>query len=215
MLISVVYFAAQRPHLFPQGSKTAELIGLIQAAVRKLSEHKTSQTSGREDGKVSTAERALARAKLRDQLYSISRTARALGLGQFWVTQDKGDRALIEIGQIFATRAETYKQLFIECHMPADFIEKLNSAIGKLEKAIQVQAFTADTLATATSAIEQAHGEALAALARLDPLMENLLRDDSPTLDAWWNARRIGKAAGAKRIQPPAVTQTDVNAAQA
>jgi hypothetical protein len=114
-----------------------------------------------------------------------------LKLGQFWMSRDKSDRSLLAMGQTFASRAEPLKQAFIDSHMAPDFIERLNAAVENLEKTIKDQVFRENTRMAATSAIDQTRNDALSALERLDPLMENLLRDDPPTFTVWQSARHV------------------------
>src|SRR5204862_652980 len=56
----------------------------------------------------------------------------------------------------------------------------------------------AATTAIAT-AIATAGAEALGVLTRLDPIMDNLLRDDPPLKSVWNAARRVEKAAVLKK----------------
>ena len=207
MLVRIRVFAQSFPHLFAKGSPAGQLLDEIESAIQKFSVHKTSQASSKGDAKVSTAARALARATLRSQLDAISRTARGLKLGQFWLSRDKSDRSLVEMGHMFASRAEPLKQMFIDSHMAADFIEQLNAAVQKLEKTITDQVFRENTRKAATSAIDETRNDALSALERLDPLLENLLRDDRPALTVWQSARHVERYASPRRIEPDAAPE--------
>jgi hypothetical protein len=108
---------------------------------------------------------------------------------------------------MFALQAGPLKQQFLDGHLPEDFIEKLNAAVQDLEQKIKDQAFSKGTRLAATVAIEQARNEALPALQRLDPVIENILRDDPPTLAIWESARhveRYGVSKSAETEAPPA-----------
>ena len=56
--------------------------------------------------------------------------------------------------------------------------------------------------------MDQARTDALSALDSLDPLMENRLRDDPPTLAVWESARHLERYGVARSVEsdPPAVT---------
>ncbi len=65
---------------------------------------------------------------------------------------------------------------------------------------------------TAAGAIETTRSNALLALHRLDPIMDNLLREYPPIFAVWRRARRVGRYDGAKPAQsvdpsPPMQTQ--------
>jgi len=63
---------------------------------------------------------------------------------------------------------------------------------------------------SATAAIEKTQSNAIAALQRLDPMMENLLRDDPPTLAVWNSCRHVERINVAKTVDsegsPPGET---------
>ena len=201
MLARIGVFAATHTQYFAKDSPAGQLLDEIEGAIGKLSACKTSQTSAREDRKLSTVDRAAARTELRRQLDAISRTARALNLGQFWVPGDKSDRALAEIGQIFATRAEPLKQTFIEGHLLPDFLDSLKAAVQNLEKTMAEQVSRAGVRIAATSGIEQTRNDAMSAVDRLDALMQNVLRDDAPALAVWRSARRVERYARPRRAE--------------
>src|SRR5437867_3924503 len=221
MLVRILVFAKRYQQFFPKGSPAGQLLDEIQSAVDRLSAERTSQATAKGDAKISTADRALARDALRSQLEAISRTAKALGLTGFWLSRDKTDRSLVEMGHRIASRAGTFKQAFIDSHLPADFIDRLQESVEKVEKTILDQVFKEDSRVTATSAIDEARTAALSALQRLNPLMENLLHNDPPSLRLWQTARRVERFSGSRRGEPdaaaedPPVTRHDNIAAQA
>jgi len=133
----------------------------------------------------------------------------------------KAQTRFISSGHIFASRAEPLKQLFIDAHLPPDFHEQLNAAVGDIEKAIMNQVFKEGIRIAATSAVNEACTAALSALDRLNPLMENLLRSDAPTLRLWQSARHIERYTASRRTESgaaasePPITTNDAVAAQA
>ena len=64
------------------------------------------------------------------------------------------------------------------------------------------QVFKEGVRITATSAINEARNAALSALERLSPMMENLLRNDPPTLRLWQSARHVERYAAPRRAEP-------------
>jgi len=201
MLGRVLVFANTYPQFFAKDAPTSPLIERIGAAAQKLSAHANSQTSSRRAVRISSNDRSEARAALRGQLETISRTARGLKLSEFWLPRNKSDRAIVETAHLFAAKAESLKQAFIDSYMPADFLEKLNLAIQNFEKSIKAQAFSIGTRLAATAAMDQARTDALSALESLDPLMENRLRDDPPTLAVWESARHLERYGVARSVE--------------
>jgi hypothetical protein len=114
-------------------------------------------------------------------------------LKQFFMPRQKGDRALANVARIFVQLAEPLKDEFVKNHVQPDFIDRLKGGIASIERAIEQQAASKGSRKTATFGIAAAQDEALAAVARLDPLMENLLRGNERLKAAWWAARKIDK----------------------
>jgi hypothetical protein len=133
-----------------------------------------------------------------------------MGLKQFFMPRDRGDRAIADVARIFAASAEPLKQDFVANHMPEDFIERLKAGIENIERSIEQQAASKGARKVATTALTNARTEAIAVLARLAPIMDNLLRDNAPMKAAWDAARRVEKAAtGKKPPETPPATPTD------
>ena len=75
---------------------------------------------------------------------------------------------------------EPFTQMFIDSGMPMDFIEKLNAAIKDVQHAMSEQEFSKGARLKAAAAAADTRSNALSALHRLDPIMDNLLRDIHP-----------------------------------
>ena len=222
MLVRVGVFASTHPEFFPKDSQMGQLVQKIEEAVHKLSANAVSEQRGKGAERASASDRARARTGVRAQLATINRTARGLQVEGFWLPRDNGDRALVEFGRLFAQNAEPLKQAFIDSHLPPDFIETLIAATKDLDRSIQTQAVSSGSRLSAAATIAQTRSDALAALQRLDPMVENLLRADQPTLAVWERARRVGRgskpATGGESNQPdpvPPVANTGATASQA
>jgi hypothetical protein len=204
MLVRLIVFAKTYPQFFGQDTFPGQLMAQIEAAVQKLSEHVTSQTAGEGSVKVATDERKKARAELRGQLEGISRIGKGLGLTEFMIPRDRNDVALVHVGRTWSSLVQQHKQKFLDSRMPADFIEKLDVAVQKLERTYHEQTYSIGTRQSATVKIDQTRTEAFAALKQLDPIMENLLRDNPAALAVWESARRVPRYANAKPEQAQA-----------
>jgi hypothetical protein len=199
MLVRVLVFRSSYQDLIGKDSHADQLLQTVDAALKKISAHSTLQASERNAVRRSSTERTSARDDLRKLLESVSRTAASVGLKEFFMPRDKGDRAIADVGRIFAKMAEPLRKEFIANHMPADFIDRLKAGVQGIERSIEQQAASKGARKAATTAIATAQAEALAALTRLDPIMDNLLRDNQPVKSVWDAARRVEKAPASKK----------------
>jgi hypothetical protein len=198
-LVKVLVFRSTHKDVIAQDSQVAQLFKEIEAATQKISDQATVQLSGKNDIRISSAERTQARENLRKALDRLCRTAASIGLKQFFMPADKSDRALVAVGRIFVAAAEPLVAEFVANHLPVDFIERLKAAIEAIERSIEQQATSKDARKVATATIAEAQSAALAALIRLDPIMSNLLADNEPVRAAWVAARTIERASSSKK----------------
>ena len=84
--------------------------------------------------------------------------------------------------------------------MPERRFQYESTAVQTLDEAIREQTDRETTRVEATAAIHDARNEALGILKRLDPLVENLVRDNPPVRAVWESARRVEKAGGSKKL---------------
>jgi len=112
----------------------------------------------------------------------------------------RSDGTMVSVGRSWAVHLEAFKQMFIDSGMPMDFIEKLNAAIKDVQRAISEQEFSKGARLKAATAIADTRSNALSALHRLDPIMDNLLRDNPPDFAVWQRARRVERYNAAKPV---------------
>jgi len=203
MLVRIVVFRETYRNLIAAGSQEDKLFDVVEAAHTKLAEHATLQTSGQNAGLLSSGERRAAREELRSHLETLCRTAAGIGLKQFFMPRDKSDRSLSYVGRVFIPQAELLKSEFVANHLPEDFVERLQASVERLEGAIATQAVTKGKHLLATTGIASEQSKALAAIARLDPIIENLLRENETVKSVWESARRVEKASTGKSASPP------------
>jgi len=206
MLVRVLVFRSAHPELFAKDSQADQLLQKVEAVYKSISAQSTRQASEKNEVRLSGSVRTTARDNLRKDLESLSRTAVSMGLKQFFMPRDRGDRAIADVARIFAATAEPLKKEFIANHMPEDFIDRLKAGIESIERSIEQQAAGKGARKVATTAIANEQAKATALLARLDPIMDNLLRDNPPVKAAWDAARRVEKGAAVRKPTetPPA-----------
>ncbi len=200
MLGRLAVFAKAHPQFFGIGTLAGLAMAEIEAAVENLTEHDTSLEGGDAKVRMSAGDRLKARRTLRDCLETIARTANGLKIELFSMPRGRSDGTMVSVGRSWAVHLEAFKQMFIDSGMPMDFIEKLNAAIKDVQRAISEQEFSKGARLKAATAIADTRSNALSALHRLDPIMDNLLRDNPPDFAVWQRARRVERYNAAKPV---------------
>jgi ribosomal protein S12 methylthiotransferase accessory factor YcaO len=198
MLVRVLVFRNSIEELIVKDSQIDQCFKKIESARNRIAAQSTVQTSGQNDVRVSSEERLSAREGLREHLENLTRTASSMGLNQFFMPRKKNDRAIVDVAKVFVQLAEPLKAEFVKHHVREDFIDRLKGGIASIERAIQQQVAGKGSRKAAGIAIAAAQAEALTELARLDPMMDNLLGDDVAARAAWHAASKI-EAPRAKR----------------
>ncbi len=199
MLVRILVFRSAHRDLIGKDTQADQLFEKVDAAFKTISAQSTLQASGKNAVRLSSRERTIVRDELRKDLEAVSHTAASMGIKEFFMPRDKGDRAIADVARIFAKLAEPLKKEFIANHMPEDFIDRLRAGVEGIERSIEQQAASKGERKAATTAIATAGAEALGVLTRLDPIMDNLLRDDPPLKSVWNAARRVERAAVLKK----------------
>jgi hypothetical protein len=195
MFARVRDFGATHSASFAAGSRGAELLAAVDALVAELEAHAAKQTSGASASVQGATSRASARAELRDDLESISRTARAMsaespGLAErFRLPRDnRNDQQLLAAARAFAADALPLKAEFLRHELPADFLDDLAADIAAFESSITEQNRSREARVAATSSIDSAIDRGVEAVRQLDAIVRNKFRDDAATLAAWTSA---------------------------
>lgn len=205
MFVRVLGFADARPEAFPAGSLGAEMVAELKRVVEELTEAATSQTSGLSSVQRATAERTVARERLRASMRAISNTARAMALDtpgletKFRLPRGGSDPALLQIARAFAADAPPLKDKFLRLAMPASFLEDFEQDIADLERTVGEQNSGRGTHVTATATVESAAERGMNAVRKLDVIVRNTYRNDAATLAAWESARHVESPMRSRR----------------
>jgi hypothetical protein len=199
MLVRVQVFRNEHPDLINNDPTLTRLFQQIDEALKQIGTHATLQASGKARVVVSAEERTSARDELRKLLENLCRTAAGIGLKQFFMPSDRSDRAMANAARAFIATAGPFKNEFAASHLPENILDRIQEGAEKIERIIQEQAAGKGAHMTASTAISQAQARARAALAKLDPIMENLLSANEPVKAAWTSARRTEKAPSPRK----------------
>lgn len=209
MLLRVRAFGEKHSDLFAPTSVASKMFAVIAAAIPELSKNAGAQAAGSALTREGVTAKAEAREALRECLYAINQTARAIGRDQpgvrakFRLPKSASDQNLIGAARGFAQNAEPLKDVFVAHEMSADFIQELEAAIHRFDEAIREHAEKKGVRSTATASIEDAMDRAMDAVYRLVGIVPNKVRNDYPALREWELAQRVASARAAK---PPEAT---------
>jgi hypothetical protein len=195
MFVRVRNFGETHRDRFPDGSIGGHAVAAVASAVAALGEHARAQGSRAGSGASAHAQR-----RLDEQLVTMARTARAIGLAspgfddRFRLPrrQARNAAALVNAGHAFLHHAAPVADRFIGHSMRPTFITELTERVRALEEARREREGARTGRAIAKTGIELAITSGRAAVATLDVSVGNGFHDDPLTLAAWADARRLG-----------------------
>jgi hypothetical protein len=217
MLIRVRQFGASHTDKFTTGSRGAELLALVAAAITGMEGHATSQDSGKRATKERTTMKKVALASLRANLEAISRTARAMALStpgladKFRLPHSNGEQASLIAARSFAVDAEPLKSEFIRRGMPASFIEDLNAGRDALEQLVNSKAQKTGARVAARVAVSEAAEDGRNAVRELDAIARNIFRDDPAALAEWESASHTERPTRRNNNETPPTQPAPAN----
>jgi hypothetical protein len=210
MLVRVREFGAAHGDAFPAGSVGGQMFAAVSTAVDQLSTYVTTQAAGHGAAREGTISKAVAREAVHEALDAIGRTARALALdtpgleGKFRVPSSRNDHELATAARTFGQDAAPLEAKFTAHGLPATFLADLQAALDTFERAAQEHFSARETHVAARAGIGTAIESAFLALARLDAIVPNILRDKPTMLAAWTSARHVERVRASHEPAPPA-----------
>jgi hypothetical protein len=196
MLVRVSRFGMEQATAFPPDTVGARTFADVRAAADALAQHALAQASARASDKVHVKEAA--RRRLREALRAIGRTARALAIEspglacRFRVPKTNGGHALLRAARAVRRDAGVIASEFIGHGLPPTFLDDLAGHIEALEHAGGDYDAVKQAGVAATAGVDAELARGLAAVRRLDAIVANVFRDDTPVLAVWQLARRVG-----------------------
>jgi hypothetical protein len=204
MLVRVRDFGATRAADFPPAGLGGQMFAEVAGVVTELEHHATVQTTNA--ARVGSVSKATAREILREDLRSINRTARAMavddaGLKKKFGLPRAGDQSLLNGARAIAERAEPLVAEFTKHELAPDFLVNLKKNIDAFQAAVTEQNHTKDARVQATASLESVLSRGVKAMQRLDAIVKNKYRKDSPTLSAWESASHLERNNGRSKAQ--------------
>ena len=197
MLVRVSRFGMERAAAFLPHTIGARAFADVEAAAGALERHGLAQASARVPANVHPKEDA--RGRLRGALRAIGRTARALAIEspglerRFRVPKSNGDQALLAAARAVVREASEMANAFVEHGLAPTFLDDLTAAIDALERAGNDYDAVKRAGVAASAGVDAILAQTVAPVLRLDVIVNNVFRDDTPTLAVWRQARRVGQ----------------------
>jgi hypothetical protein len=205
MLVRVRDFGANRSADFPPTGLGGELFGEVASVVSELERHATIQTTNASP--VSSVAKTTARATLKEDLKKINRTARAIAiinpsLKKKFNLPRAGDQSLLNGARMFAEQAEPLVAEFTKHELPADFLVSLRKDIDAFQSAVTAQNHSKEARVQATASLDAVLTRGIKLIQRLDAIVNNKYKKDSPSISAWVSASHLERNNGKAKDQP-------------
>lgn len=201
-------FAKTHAADFPAGSRGAELITSLDAAIASTEQQAAKQDAAALDRQENTEQKQDAINTLLEQMRAISRTARSInqhfpGIGdQFKMPRDI-DQAILNRARAFIEAATPIASEFTSRGLPAGFLIDLQAAIDASDAAENSQSAALANQTAATAGVAAALKQVTTIMRELDAVMLNKYRADPSQLAAWKSASRVEKAPKKKETETP------------
>ena len=203
MLGRVVAFGEAYEPKFPKTSLVWLALTAIRSGISKT--YELAALQNQRSIRLCTDARQTARDTLNAILDAMNRTSLAVAIDVPQADMlfrapgfPRRDGDIIEAGKKFAKHAEPLKAAFVDHHMPEDFIEKLNEALGNFQQAIDKQRLAKNDRSWASAQIAETIAAALMDLQRVESIVRNTLHDEPAALTAWETARHVTKVRKSK-----------------
>lgn len=204
--IRIRQFGADNAPDFPAGSVGAVQFDAIGSVLDELEQYTSEQAQGVGDARQTTAAKATAREDLREELYDIVRTARAMqyqfdGIeDKFRMPVNRTDQNLLATARAFHAEALAYDQNFQDYGLPKLFRAELLAAIEAFDEALNPVGTAIDAQVAGTAQIGDAIRRGMVARRILEGVVKNRYRDNVGKLAAWLSASHIERPPAASKI---------------
>ncbi|HKS29122.1 MAG TPA: hypothetical protein VJS44_14940 [Pyrinomonadaceae bacterium] len=195
---------------FPEGFLGRQYFDELDTIIADIQRLAMTQESSDRSGREGTKLRGEAREDLQDELEVISETARAMAIetpgleDKFRMPRGRAtDVDLLNIARAFAADALPLRDRFMAHGLPADFLDKLNSAIEALERAMAEQQRRKSERSSATAGLDDAVEKAVNKVRQLDAAVRNKFRENLTVLSEWEAARHVRRAPVSSEEETP------------
>jgi hypothetical protein len=197
MLSRVRDFGAAHPAQFPAGGLTADLMTRIGAAVEALGAYSVAQVSGGGAARQGTHGKAVARARLREDVETVARIAKAIdarvpGVSRaFQLPTSNRDQALLDSAKAFLEAAAPLAQEFALREIGETFWAQMRQDVAAFEAAAVSQQRGIKSRVAANQAFDQKLAEGMGLVRELGLILDTKLKRDPMLLAEWRSSARV------------------------
>lgn len=191
---------------FPEGSKGAQALAELDAAIVEAETYAVSREVSRNALQQATAVRGDVREAIRAGLRTMKNTMHTIALdhpehkGSFTFKDvSVSDRTLHATAQAAATAAGPLKALFDEYGLDADFFKEFGDNVNRFGQSMDKQTADKGGRIASNASLESALKGGEAALEKLGTAVCNKYRNDAAKLAAWERARHLERAPRSRR----------------
>ena len=209
MFIRVRQFGVDNVADFPAGSIGATQFAAINTAIDEVEQFAGDQSASSGDARQLFVNKDTARENLREEMFEISRTARAMiyqfdGIdAKFRMPRSQSDQNLLAAARGFYDDSEKYDTDFQAYGLSATFRADLLTAIEAFENSMDPTGTAIDDQVAATANIGESIRRGMIARRILEGVAKNKYNSNVGNLAAWLSACHLEKApAGKKPVNP-------------
>ena len=209
MFIRVRQFGVDNVADFPAGSIGATQFAAINTAIDEVEQFAGDQAASSGDARQLFVTKDTARENLREDMFEISRTARAMiyqfdGIdAKFRMPRSQSDQNLLAAARGFYDDSEKYDTEFQAYGLSATFRADLLTAIEAFENSIDPTGTAIDDQVAATANIGESIRRGMIARRILEGVAKHKYNSNVGKLAAWLSACHLEKApAGKKPLKP-------------
>lgn len=200
MLVRVRQYGLSHTAAFPEGSRAHELYDAIDACIKNMEKHATTQTMHGHAAREKTAQKNAAGEALRELMEAINRTARSMsrstpGLEEkFRLPASKDMQTWLATARVFASNAEPMAEEFIRRGMAPGFIDDLKTRTLLVEQYLGGRAQESSGRVASTAGVAGAAEQGVEAVRELDAIVRNTYAGNDAELAGWESASHVERA---------------------
>lgn len=204
-------FGTENSADFPAGSRGAQLFAELTACLALINQHSINQSSAKGASRQEFVIKDTARQTLRRLLIDISRASKAVNYeipgtaDKFRLPVNHSNANLLIAARVFLEDALPIKAKLIEYELPADILDRLETAIEDFEASLSSTHRVRNKQVSATAEIRATLRRAAIAMRQLGVAVRNKYKNNAGMLAAWATASHIVRD-NPKDSQPPQAT---------
>lgn len=200
MLKKMGNFINLHKSVFTPNSLATDLFSTINKIIDEITNLAIVQSSNTSSTKQGVTKKATLRNNLRQDMETISRTARGIAIkipgidNKFRIPVSNNDSVLLTTAQAFARDVVEFKDEFARRELPKSFFDEFNTNISAFEQATKDKNASKGAQVATTASINRGIEQAIETFKELDPIVRNKFRSEPNILAEWATATHIARS---------------------